>query len=143
MRYISSEAAVAALVSCAAASKAPVVHNAPIGITYSATLPSGNANITGAVKGAGAPNGQGTNFQVTFYNLPSDGGANLTYAIYSGKVKGTNCGSAGSVLDPYAGTSGSGCKQSEPAACEIGDLSGKHGGVVANGGAGTGYFTAK
>ena len=74
MHYISKVAAVAALVSVATAGDAPVVENNPIGVTYSATLPStGPDAITGAIKGASNPNGEGVYFQGVFYNLPGSG----------------------------------------------------------------------
>ena len=77
MRYISNIAAATALISVAIAGDAPAIENNPIGITYSATLPNTRAGaISGAILGASAPDGSGTNFQVAFYNLP--GGGNLS-----------------------------------------------------------------
>ena len=73
MRCISRVAAAAALVSIAVAGNAPAIMREPIGDTYSANLPN-TGGITGAIKGSAAPNGQGTSFQITFYNLPTNEG---------------------------------------------------------------------
>lgn len=68
-------AAIAAFVAAARAGDAPVAStDLTNGIAYTATLPNtGVGAITGAVLGAVSPDGKGTNFQVSFYNLPSGG----------------------------------------------------------------------
>ena len=63
----------AALACAVSAGDAPVVKNNPIGITYSASLPN-KGSITGSLKGAAAPNGEGVNIQGAFYDLPSNSG---------------------------------------------------------------------
>jgi hypothetical protein len=73
MRSISNIAAAAALVSIAAAGDAPVAESVNTGLTYSATIPAKVDTLSGAVLGAGAPDGAGTNFQVALYNLPGSG----------------------------------------------------------------------
>lgn len=74
MHYFSKIAAAAALVSAATAGDAPIAENEPSGITYSAELANTRVGaITGGIKGADAPDGSGTNFQVAFYNLPGEG----------------------------------------------------------------------
>lgn len=75
MRYTSGFAAIAAVVSLAAADDAPMADNTNIGITFAATLPN-NGDVTGSVVGAGAPNGEGSNIQIALYNLPQ--GATLS-----------------------------------------------------------------
>jgi hypothetical protein len=154
MQIFVSLLAVAAAASTAAAgdikprqtsANAPVVTNNPIADTYSATLPNkGTNSITGAVKGASAPSGEGVNFQIAFYSLPSTSG-NLSYSIHTGRVSSTgDCSNVGDVLNPYGGTTGSGCKSNDLAGCAVGDLSDKHGDVpISSGGSGTGYFAAK
>ena len=73
MRYTVNIAAIAALVSIAAAGDAPIAQSENIGTTYSATIPAKANSLSGAVLGASAPDGAGTNFQISFYNLPSGG----------------------------------------------------------------------
>jgi hypothetical protein len=74
MRSISNIVAAATLVTLAAAGDAPVVHEDATGVVYTATLPNTGVNaITGAVIGAVSVDGEGTNFQVSFYNLPGSG----------------------------------------------------------------------
>jgi len=143
MRYTSSILTVAALASVAIASDAPVVQNNPIEVTYSATIPTGaNAKaISGAIKVAASPDGEGVNIQVALYNLPDTG--DLNYGLYSGNVASlSDCSDAGALLNPYGGFTGSKCA-SDKAGCAIGDLSDKYGEAkVISGGSGTGYFSA-
>ena len=76
MRSISNIVAASALLSLATASDAPIARssNLKTGASYSATLPNAGRNaITGAVTGAVSPDGVGTNFQISFYNLPGSG----------------------------------------------------------------------
>lgn len=74
MRYTSSILTAAALASVAIAGDAPVVQGNPLDITYSATIPQKNATIlSGAIKVAGSPTGQGVQIQVALYNLPDSG----------------------------------------------------------------------
>lgn len=79
MRSISNIAAAAALVSIAAAGDAPVAQFKNTGITYSATIPAKVDTLSGAILGSGSPDGAGTNFQISFYNLPGSG--NLSRCI--------------------------------------------------------------
>jgi len=142
MRSASSIVAAATLVSLAAAGDAPVAKtDLTTGLTYTATLPNAGVDaITGAILGAVSPDGVGTNFQVSFYNLPGSG--SLSYALYTGRISNGDCNTAGAVLDPYAGTTGSSCLNNQ-AGCQVGDLSDKHGAAkILSGGSGTGYFAA-
>lgn len=64
------------------------------------------------------------------------------YGLYTGKVSNGDCSGAGAILNPYSG--GTTNCVSDPASCEIGDLSAKHGAAkIISGGSGTGYFSAK
>lgn len=76
MRSVSNIAAIAAFVVVARSGNAPIANSdLTNGIVYTATLPNTAVNaITGAVIGAISPDGSGTNFQVSFYNLPGSGG---------------------------------------------------------------------
>lgn len=79
MRYISSLATVAALSSIALAGDAPVVQGNPIEDTYSATIPEKVAGaLSGAVKIAASPDGEGVNIQIALYNLPSGGDLSMS-----------------------------------------------------------------
>ncbi len=144
MRSFSNIAATAALLAVASAGDAPVVDSSSVltGITYTATLPTsgGVSNVTGTVIGSIAPGGAGTNFQVSFYNLP--GTSAFQYGLYSGRVSGSDCSGAGAVLDPFAGAT-TNCAKNQ-ASCQVGALSAKHGDAkIVSGGAGTGYFAGK
>jgi len=79
MRPGSSLAAVAALASIATAGDAPVVNNNPIAATYSATIPEDTAGeLSGAIKIAASPNGEGVAVQFAMYNLPSSGDLSMS-----------------------------------------------------------------
>lgn len=140
MRTFSNIAATAALLAVATAGDAPVVDSSSVltGITYTATLPNTGVDaVTGAVIGSIAPGGAGTNFQVSFYNLP--GTSSFQYGLYSGRVSNGDCSGAGAVLDPFAGATAD-CTRNQ-ASCQVGALSAKHGDAkIVSGGAGTGYF---
>lgn len=69
MRYASSFAAVAAFISLAAADDAPTAESTSIGTTFAATLPA-SGDVTGSVLGSAAPNGEGSNIQISLYDLP-------------------------------------------------------------------------
>ncbi len=73
MHCISRIAAAAALMSIAAAGDAPIAQSEGISNTYSATIPAKVDTPSGAVLGSVAPGGAGTNFQISFYNLPGTG----------------------------------------------------------------------
>lgn len=78
MRY--TIATVAALASVAAAGDAPVVENNPLDVTYSATIPQNNAvDLSGAMKIAAAPDGEGVNIQFSLYNLPGTGDLSMLF----------------------------------------------------------------
>lgn len=70
MRYILSIAAVAAI---ATAGDAPIAESSGISDTYSATIPAKVDSLSGAVLGSVSPDGSGTSFQISFYNLPGTG----------------------------------------------------------------------
>jgi len=140
MHSISKIAVAAALVSLATAGDAPVAQATGIGTTYSATIPAKVNSLSGAILGSIAPDGAGTNFQISFYNLPGSG--NLSYSLHVDRVSNNDCSTAGAVLDPYGGFTGPKCA-TDMAGCQVGDLSDKHGAAtILSGGSGTGYFPA-
>lgn len=69
MRYATGLVAIAAVVSRATAEDAPIAENTNIGMTFAANLPN-NGGVTGSFVGAGAPNGEGSNIQISLYDLP-------------------------------------------------------------------------
>ncbi len=75
MGYTFDVLAAATVITLATAGNAPLANSdLTTGLTYSATLPNTGVDaITGAVLGSIAPDGTGTNFQVSFYNLPGSG----------------------------------------------------------------------
>ena len=79
MRYISNIAAAAAIVSVAVAGDAPVAQSSNVDTSYSASIPAAANALSGTILGSVAPNGAGTNFQISFYNLPGTG--NLSTSI--------------------------------------------------------------
>ncbi len=99
MRFTSTYAALAALLSLTTASDAPVAKNNPAGVTYSATIGSKNASlVSGSFKIAAAPNREGANILITLYNLPASGGSLcMSTHIYFGAKPWCLCftGSAG------------------------------------------------
>lgn len=114
MRYTITIAALAAL---AAAGDAPIADGTNIGMTFSANLPS-NGNVTGTIVGSGAPNGEGSNFQISLYNLPR--GASLSYGITAQKIRGGDCSSGGGLLNPFNGVQGGDCTENNAKQCAIG-----------------------
>lgn len=74
MRYTSNIVAAAALAAVASAGDAPATHGNPLDITYAATIQVTTADaLSGAMKIAASPNGQGVNIQFSMYNLPGNG----------------------------------------------------------------------
>ena len=74
MRYTSSILCAAALAGFVVADDAPVVQGNAQDLTYSATIPQKNADdLSGAVKIAASPDGEGVNIQIALYNLPAGG----------------------------------------------------------------------
>ncbi|OBT64548.1 hypothetical protein VE03_05285 [Pseudogymnoascus sp. 23342-1-I1] len=122
---------VSALAATTAATDAPKVTGNPSNIGYTATLPS-SSSIKGALYIYAPSTGDGTTVQFDLTNLPSAGGP-YAYHIHEHPVNSTgSCASTGGHLDPYAAGTAT-CAPTAPAACQVGDLSGKHGAVSAPG----------
>lgn len=68
------------------------------------------------------PSGLGALFQISFSGFPAEGGPFL-YHIHNNDT----CASPGSHLDPYSRGETPACDSEDPADCQVGDLSGKHG----------------
>lgn len=116
------------------------------------TAPELDGNIKGFISGSAPPDGVGVRFTVRFENLPKTGGPfrkytmreiqrnngyayvtysvltkHLVYHIHANKATGGNCTSAGAHLDPMNRGEKPPCDPSQPATCQVGDLSGKYG----------------
>ncbi|KKA24967.1 Superoxide dismutase Cu-Zn [Rasamsonia emersonii CBS 393.64] len=113
--------------------RAPVVHG-NIPVTYKATLLDKNTTgIRGTISGSGGPDGVGAKFRVNFTGFPDESlYGPFIYHIHMEPVpEDGNCTETLSHLDPYNRGEQPACNASEPATCQLGDLSGKHGSIVA------------
>ncbi|KAJ2970432.1 hypothetical protein NUW58_g9699 [Xylaria curta] len=124
---------------------AVVVTNNPTGKAAVAALPdqpfftSGSltSNVKGTVKASTGPNGTGVDFEVTFSNLPKEGGP-FTYHLHVDPVDASgNCTNTLAHLDPFIRGEDPVCDSTKPATCQVGDLSGKYGKISSD------PFTAK
>ncbi|RAO65579.1 uncharacterized protein BHQ10_001591 [Talaromyces amestolkiae] len=111
---------------------APVITNKPPA-TYTATLSDNpNTPIRGYVTASGAPDGVGVVFRVNFTGLPPDIGP-FPYHVHLYPVPTSgDCYATGDHLDPYSRGELPPCDPSDPATCQVGDLSGKHGSASGN-----------
>ncbi|KAI1755163.1 superoxide dismutase [Xylaria castorea] len=101
------------------------------------TAGSLNGNVKGAVKAAAGANGNGVDFEVTFSNLPKEGGP-FIYHLHVDPVDASgNCTNTLAHLDPFIRGEDPVCDSSRPASCQVGDLSGKYGKITSD------PFTAK
>ncbi|KAI1330971.1 superoxide dismutase [Xylariaceae sp. FL0255] len=123
-----------------ASTTAQVVENNPAGASGVATLPNNafwtagslTSNIKGSVSAVTAANGTGVDFQVSFSNLPKEGGPFL-YHIHVDPVDAQgNCTNTLAHLDPYVRGEEPPCDASQPATCQVGDLSGKYGAITSD-----------
>ncbi|KAI0445966.1 superoxide dismutase [Xylaria telfairii] len=122
-----------------------VVANNPVGKEAVAVLPvqpfftSGglDGNVKGAVKATAGASGVGVDFEVTFSNLPKEGGP-FIYHLHVDPVDASgNCTNTLAHLDPFIRGEDPACNSSQPASCQVGDLSGKYGKITSD------PFTAK
>ncbi|EEA20470.1 cytosolic Cu/Zn superoxide dismutase, putative [Talaromyces marneffei ATCC 18224] len=106
---------------------APVITNNPP-TTYTATLfDNPSTTVRGNVTASGAPDGVGLVFRVNFTGLPANIGP-FPYHVHVSPVPANgNCSAAGEHLDPFNRGEQPPCDPSDPATCQVGDLSGKHG----------------
>ncbi|GAP84902.1 putative superoxide dismutase [Rosellinia necatrix] len=124
---------------------AVAVTNNPVGKSAIAELPeepffaagSLNGNVKGSVKATTGARGAGVDYEVTFSNLPAEGGP-FTYHLHVDPVDATgNCTNTLAHLDPFIRGEVPACDPSKPATCQVGDLSGKYGKITSD------PFTAK
>ncbi|CRG84960.1 hypothetical protein PISL3812_02125 [Talaromyces islandicus] len=97
-------------------------------IVYTASLfDSTSSTIRGNISATAGPDGVGLWFRVSLTGLPDNVGP-FPYHVHINKVPSDgNCTATGSHLDPYNRTEVPPCNSSQPATCQVGDLSGKHG----------------
>ncbi|KAI1166544.1 superoxide dismutase [Nemania serpens] len=124
---------------------AVTVTNNPVGKQAIAVLPDApffalgslSGNVKGSVKATGGADGVGVDFEVTFSNLPAEGGP-FTYHLHVDPVDGSgNCTNTLAHLDPFIRGEDPACNSVKPATCQVGDLSGKYGKITSD------PFTAK
>ncbi|KAI2624818.1 superoxide dismutase [Xylaria nigripes] len=112
------------------------VTNNPIGKSAIAELPkepftpgSLDGNIKGSVKATTGPDGVGVDFEVSFSNLPKEGGPFIYHIHVEPVNEAGNCTETLAHLDPFIRGETPSCDPSKPASCQIGDLSGKYGSI--------------
>ncbi|KAI1276130.1 superoxide dismutase [Xylaria sp. FL0933] len=117
-----------------------VVTDNPIGKEAIAVLPkepfftagSLQGNVKGAVKATTGHKGVGVDFEVTFSNLPKEGGP-FTYHLHVNPLDASeNCTNTLAHLDPFIRGEDPACNSTSPATCQIGDLSGKYGKITSD-----------
>lgn len=136
---------------------AAIVESNPKGVTYQAILPNKNTTgVRGYIAGTSKTNGTGVVFNINFYGFPDFETLgpfselprlshrscqrlrpSLTlaqvYHIHDQPVSADgNCTTTKAHLDPYIRGEKPPCDPKDPANCQVGDLSGKHGNITAN-----------
>ncbi|KAI1761003.1 superoxide dismutase [Hypoxylon sp. FL1150] len=117
----------------------------PAGLSVKATLPEDpfwtgpiNGNVQGSLTATSGAGGVGVDYEVSFSNLPSEGGP-FIYHIHTAPVpENGNCTSTLAHLDQYIRGEDPACDPSRPQSCQQGDLSGKYGHIN-----GTGPYAVK
>lgn len=117
---------------------APVTTGNPAGVSARAVLPpeafwtggSLSGNVEGYVLARSATNGSGLDYEVSFSNLPAEGGP-FIYHIHVAPVPANgNCTSTLAHLDQTGRGENPICDLTQPASCQQGDLSGKYGNIT-------------
>ncbi|KAF2153065.1 Cu,Zn superoxide dismutase-like protein [Myriangium duriaei CBS 260.36] len=126
----------AALVASAVAAStdAPVVTNNPVSAQYRAAfVPTAKNTMAGEVVISSIPSGKGVNVQVTMTGFPGEKEVtDYLYHIHTNPVPADgNCTATLAHLDPFSRGEDPPCDSTNPASCQVGDLSGKHGKVPA------------
>ncbi|KAI1416826.1 hypothetical protein F5Y13DRAFT_101024 [Hypoxylon sp. FL1857] len=117
---------------------APVTTGNPAGVSAKAVLPpqafwtggSLNGNVEGYVLARSAANGSGLDYEVSFSNLPAEGGPFIYHVHVAPVPADGNCTSTLTHLDQMGRGENPICDWTQPASCQQGDLSGKHGNIT-------------
>ncbi|KAI4861299.1 superoxide dismutase [Hypoxylon rubiginosum] len=117
----------------------------PIGLAVKATLPedpfwtgSINGNVKGSLTATSGAGGVGVDYEVSFSNLPTEGGPFIYHIHVAPVPENGNCTSTLAHLDQYIRGEDPACDITRPESCQQGDLSGKYGHIN-----GSAPFTAK
>lgn len=113
---------------------AVAVEDNPVGKSYVAKLPETpfspidvEGNVKGSVTATSGADGKGVDFKVQLSNLPKEGGP-FSYHLHVAPVpEDGNCTETLAHLDPFIRGEDPPCDPDTPEACEVGDLSSKHG----------------
>jgi hypothetical protein len=119
---------------------AVVVEGNPSNRAFIATLPeepffqagSLDGNVQGYVSARAGPGGVGVTFEVSFSNLPTEGGP-FTYHLHDQAVPANgNCTATRAHLDPFGRGEDTPCDATQPETCQVGDNSGKYGKITSD-----------
>ncbi|OAR02435.1 hypothetical protein LLEC1_04031 [Akanthomyces lecanii] len=130
----------AALIGNVVASEdAKIISNNPKDVSFMATLPAKPFfkgadlvdNVVGSISATAPENGVGTKFTVKFANFPKSGGP-FIYHLHVKPATGGNCTATLGHLDPTKRGDLPACDSSNPASCQVGDLSGKYGKITSD-----------
>ncbi|OTB06444.1 hypothetical protein M426DRAFT_318860 [Hypoxylon sp. CI-4A] len=116
---------------------ATVTTGNPIGKTVKATLPetafwqagSLNGNVKGSISAKSGANGTGVDYEVSFSNIPTEGGPFIYHIHVAPVPEDGNCTSTLAHLDQFVRGEDPACDSTRPQSCQQGDLSGKYGKV--------------
>ncbi|KAI2607502.1 superoxide dismutase [Hypoxylon fragiforme] len=126
---------------------ATVTTGNPAGKVAVATLPEEafwkgalDGNVKGSISATSGANGVGVDYEVSFSNLPKEGGPFIYHIHVTPVPENGNCTATQAHLDQYIRGEDPACDPTRPQACQQGDLSGKYGKISGNT---TEPFTAK
>ncbi|OTA93769.1 hypothetical protein M434DRAFT_395303 [Hypoxylon sp. CO27-5] len=117
---------------------APVTTGNPAGVSARAVLPpeafwtsgSLSGNVEGYVLARSSANGSGLDYEVSFSNLPTEGGPFIYHVHVAPVPADGNCTSTLAHLDQTGRGENPICDPTQPASCQQGDLSGKYGNIT-------------
>lgn len=99
----------------------------PKGEVYSAQF---SEKLSGSITFSTSSDGKSITVKLDLSGLPSQEGKNYSYHIHDQPVPPNgNCTLTLAHLDPFIRGQAIPCDPKRPASCEVGDLSGKHGGI--------------